>query len=63
MNKDIINKNSKGELNGYQERYFNDNILHYKNNSLNVRGNFKNGLVINYCEYHFFNKRTEYNIR
>ena len=55
MKESIITKNKNNKLHGY--------IIHYRDNSLNVRGNFKNGFVINYCEYHFFSKRTEYHIR
>jgi hypothetical protein len=55
MNKDIINKNSKGELNGYQERYFNDNAIQ-------VRLMVKNNKFIGYIEWHGLRK-TQYIIR
>jgi hypothetical protein len=43
MNKEIINRNYKGKLHGYQEWY---------RNNLWFRGNHKNGQGIAYCENH-----------
>lgn len=45
MNKDIRNKNSKGEHHGYKEFY-------YVNGKLSLRANFKNGRIIGYHERH-----------
>ena len=55
MDKNIRNKNSKGESHGYQEFY-------YLNNKLSLRANFKNGSGIGYVEMHRF-VQTLYVIR
>ena len=55
MKQDIRNKNDKGELNGYQERYFNDNTIQ-------VRVMVKNNKFIGYVEWHGLRK-TQYIIR
>ena len=51
--KNIYNYNSKKQLHGYQEKYW--------NNILRFRGNYKNGLRIGYLEWHY-DKETEYYI-
>lgn len=62
MKQNIRNINSKGELNGYQERYNVDGKLAY-------RGNYKNNIDIGYQEYHFlvilvkYLKQTHFFIR
>ncbi len=43
--KDIINKNDKGELHGYQEYYWSNGELYYK-------GLFYNGVQIDYEEWY-----------
>ena len=54
MKQDIRNKNDKGQLHGYQERYFTDNTIQ-------VRLIVKNGHFIGYIEWHL-TKQTQYNI-
>jgi hypothetical protein len=46
INKTIINKNNKYQTHGYQEWYT------PFTNKLRFRGNYKNGKVIAYHEYH-----------
>ena len=53
--KDIINKNSKGYLHGYQEWYGNDDVLI-------IRGIAKNYETIGYQEWHRA-KKTNFHIR
>jgi hypothetical protein len=53
--KQIINRNSKKQLHGYQEYYYNNITLHN-------RGNMKNGDDIGYEEYHS-RKETIYYIK
>jgi hypothetical protein len=53
--KNIINRNSKGEYHGYQEWY-------WKDNTLVVRLNYKNGNEIGYEELHVL-KKTRYYIK
>ena len=53
-NKDVVNKNDKGGLYGYQERY-NNSILYF-------RGIYKNDLEVGYDEWHS-SKETEFYIR
>jgi hypothetical protein len=55
MKQDIITYNNNGQLNGYQERYFNDNTIQ-------VRVIVKNGSFIGYIEWHGLRK-TQYIIR
>lgn len=52
--KNIINRNSKGEIHGYQELYWNKTKLAFK-------GKRKNDKPIGYGEYHY-NKKTRYYI-
>jgi len=52
MKKNIVNKNTKGELHGYIETYD-------SHNNIISRGNFKNGSIINYYEMHYI-KITKY---
>ena len=52
MNKDIINKNDKGQYHGYQQEYW-GNIITY-------RGYYKNNRIIGYFEYHMFEQTTFY---
>ncbi len=47
MSKDIINKNSKGQMHGYQEWYW--------DGKLSLRGNAKNGKMGGYREWHGYN--------
>ena len=54
MKDSILNKNNKGERHGYQEWYNLDNKLY-------IRGNWKNGKINQYVEYHGFEK-TLYSI-
>jgi hypothetical protein len=63
MNKTIKNRNSKGELHGYQEWYHEDNGLW-----LIVRGVSKNNKEIGYIEQHghdksYGRKETSYFIK
>ena len=44
MNKEIHNYNDKGDYHGYNEWYLTDKIW--------ARGNYKNGKVIAYHEFH-----------
>jgi hypothetical protein len=62
MNKEIVNKNDKGQLHGYQEWYL------YKNNKLWYRCNYKNGQRVGYYENHIYDslwgkKQTYYIIK
>ncbi len=55
----IENRNDNGELNGYQEWYYDDS------DTLMLRGNSKNGGDVGYQEYHSKisnDKTTEYHI-
>ena len=54
MNKDIENKNNKGERHGYQEWYI-DNLMFY-------RGYYKNNEYHGYQEWHIF-KQIKYYIK
>jgi len=54
MNKEIINKNDKGQWHGYVE-------LYYLDKTIQSRGNWKNGFIIGYSEYHEI--ETIYKIR
>lgn len=58
MNKEIINTNNKGELNGYQTRY----LIGIKDTLL-IRTNISNNKIIGYYELHGYKKKTEYHIR
>ena len=53
--KDIINRNSKEKLHGYQEWYINNKIYH--------RGNYINGNRIGYTESHGSHKRIYFDIK
>ena len=55
MNKDIENRNDKGQYHGYQEWYIGDG-----NNDLIVRANWKNNNAIGYHEHHMFEQTTFY---
>ena len=55
MKKEIINKNDKFQLHGYQEWYS-------VNNRIRFRGCYKNGKRIGYTEWHH-NKETGYHIK
>jgi len=56
MNKNIINKNNKGEYHGYNE------IYSYFNNRLWIRATYKNNNRIGYAEWHW-GKETNFYIR
>ncbi len=46
--RDIINKNDKGELHGYQEYYY------WYNGELYYKGFFNNGIRIDYQEWYWY---------
>jgi len=52
MNKDIENKNNKGEYHGYQEWYIKD--------ELSYRAIWKNNIIIGYEEWHGFKQANYY---
>ena len=54
--KNIINRNSKGQLHGYQQGLF------WFNNKIAHRFNKRNDMIIGYTEWHAI-KETEYYIR
>ena len=56
-NKDIKNKNDKGQYHGYQEWW------RHVRPKIQLRGNMKNGNFIGYVEDHMFTEMTEYYIR
>jgi len=51
MSKDIDNKNSKGQLHGYQETYW--------NGKLGVKCFYNNGIPIDYEEYYYLSGELE----
>lgn len=54
--KQIMNRNEKEELHGYQQWYYNNITLH-------IRGNMKNGDNIGYIEWHNYTEITSFYIR
>ena len=56
MKKPIRNINNKNQLHGYNEKYWNNNLL------LWIRGNFKKNLSVGYTESHYY-KQTRFYIK
>ncbi len=49
--KDIINRNNKGQLHGYQERY--------AGGKLRFKGFYNNGILVDYEEWYLFGGELE----
>jgi len=56
MNFELLNFNKKNKLHGYQEWYFNTEMIYqsddFENTFIGFRGNFKNGIAYGYHERH-----------